>query len=167
MDKKAFRMDLYYRLADVEIKTPPLVDIQEDIIRIVRHLTFRLLNGLKSEAEIEKEIQYFDKKIKVMKNHTWPGNVRELVQIVRRRLLLGDDVIQELEKSDYDSIGVGSKSFYPSQKISSIRDIHPVEEMIQKYVREAFQNRGSLAQHQLAKRLGISVNTMKKYLKEE
>jgi DNA-binding NtrC family response regulator len=70
---KLFREDLYYRLAMVELKTPPLAERKEDLPLLEKFLLQRFseqfgknITGLTRRAQI------------ALARHNWPGNVREL-----------------------------------------------------------------------------------------
>jgi DNA-binding NtrC family response regulator len=87
-----FREDLYYRLAVVEVRVPPLRERKEDIPLLVErflaaHRPPRSLSDLPPHA------------LELLMRHAWPGNVRELRNVVERLLLfpeLGDAVIAPL-----------------------------------------------------------------------
>jgi DNA-binding NtrC family response regulator len=75
-----FREDLYYRLAVVEARVPPLRERREDIPLLVEQLLAQrtppcTLADLPSHA------------LEMMAAHTWPGNVRELRNTLSRLLL--------------------------------------------------------------------------------
>lgn len=79
-----FREDLYHRLNVVTIKTPPLRDHRDDIMRLAVHFLAvqstryrRKVTGFSKEAEA-RLIAY-----------DWPGNVRELENAVERAVVLG------------------------------------------------------------------------------
>ncbi len=91
---RQFREDLYYRLAMVEIRTPPLAERKEDLPLLVRHL-------------LEKFSQQFRKEIRgltyraqsVLARHEWPGNVRELENVLGNAsmMVMGDMIdVQDL-----------------------------------------------------------------------
>src|SRR5262249_19000143 len=78
-----FRSDLYYRLAVLEIRLPPLRERREDLPPLVG----RFLRELgASEAEC-KPIRSDEFKAQLAR-HSWPGNVRELRNYVERCLAL-------------------------------------------------------------------------------
>jgi len=85
----AFREDLYYRLAVVQVPIPPLRERREDILPLARHFLDHLnremgtaFAGFAPEAEA------------ALAGYAWPGNVRELRNVVERAVLLsgGKDV---------------------------------------------------------------------------
>jgi two-component system response regulator HydG len=79
-----FRQDLYFRLAVVPVRTPPLRERLEDLPLLVRHFVERAAAelGVKAPA-IRPEA------VDAMRRRTWPGNVRELANAVERAVLLG------------------------------------------------------------------------------
>jgi DNA-binding NtrC family response regulator len=77
----AFREDLYYRLAAVEIAVPPLVDRPADIDVLSEHF---LVEAGAGGGVIDPDAR------RALHAHGWPGNVRELQTTLRRALLVGD-----------------------------------------------------------------------------
>lgn len=80
VDEGAFRADLYYRLAVVEVSVPALRERKEDIpVLVERFLTAqvppRKLSDLPPHA------------LALLESHDWPGNVRELRNMVARLVL--------------------------------------------------------------------------------
>lgn len=72
-----FREDLFYRLAMVEIRVPPLRDRKEDIPLLVEHLL------RKYSREFGKEVRGLTQRASlVLARHDWPGNVRELENVI-------------------------------------------------------------------------------------
>ncbi|HEY1606410.1 MAG TPA: sigma-54 dependent transcriptional regulator [Allosphingosinicella sp.] len=69
----AFRADLFYRLAVIELVIPPLRDRREDIAPIARCLVERLCDELRLPPPIVTHA-FLD----VLGRHDWPGNVREM-----------------------------------------------------------------------------------------
>jgi len=73
-----FRADLYYRLAVLEVRLPPLRERTEDIPMLVEHILGTLGAAEAPEAEILRRAD--------LSRHPWPGNVRELRNYVERAL---------------------------------------------------------------------------------
>jgi two-component system response regulator AtoC len=80
-----FREDLYYRLAVVELRVPPLRDRRDDIPALVGEFVQRHATrfGLE-EVELAPEV------IDALAAQAWPGNVRELDNAVARLVALSD-----------------------------------------------------------------------------
>ena len=86
-----FRPDLYYRIADIEIKVPPLRDRLEDLENLINFFT----NEYTKEHD-EKEVTYTPEAIELLKCYDWPGNIRELKSIIKKLCIFKkDDVIRE------------------------------------------------------------------------
>jgi transcriptional regulator with GAF, ATPase, and Fis domain len=72
-----FRADLYYRLAGVVCRVPPLRERPEDILVLFRHFLRSYTSG-EDEPEIDPPVQ------QLLLGRRYPGNVRELEQLARR-----------------------------------------------------------------------------------
>ncbi len=84
--EKTFREDLYYRIATLTIKVPPLRERPEDISALISHfLTYYSRRNDKPIAGITGEA------IRVLEEHLWPGNVRELSAEIERLVLYADE----------------------------------------------------------------------------
>lgn len=82
-DRGEFRLDLYYRLAVIEIDIPPLRDRQLDIPFLFQHFVDKASKRFNRDApSIHTELT-----AKLL-SHDWPGNIREL-QSVAERFVLG------------------------------------------------------------------------------
>jgi DNA-binding NtrC family response regulator len=76
-----FRGDLYFRLAVVTLRIPPLRDRLEDLPHLIRAF-LAALGAEDSEELFSPEI------IEELARHEWPGNVRELRNHVERSIVL-------------------------------------------------------------------------------
>lgn len=79
------RSDLYYRLAIVRIRMPPLREREGDVRRLVDHFVERLGPTVGRRVEEVAEETY-----ERLEAYPWPGNVRELRNVVERSLILGN-----------------------------------------------------------------------------
>jgi transcriptional regulator with GAF, ATPase, and Fis domain len=76
----AFREDLYYRFAVVEIELPPLRTRREDIAVLAQHF-YEKITGIEAPLPPELEV--------LIQGRAFPGNVRELRNLVERAITLG------------------------------------------------------------------------------
>ncbi len=94
VDDGAFRNDLYYRIAVIPVKIPPLRERKCDVFPIIEYILE------------QKGRDFFvspDVKLRLLE-YNWPGNVRELINVMERSLLLTEDnmikkVIFEIDNS--------------------------------------------------------------------
>lgn len=84
----SFSRDLFYRLSEFTILIPPVRERKEDII----HLANRFLAA--TNVELAKNVKGFSEAAtSTMTKYGWPGNVRQIKSVVRRAVLVADDVI--------------------------------------------------------------------------
>ena len=79
MSRGTFRQDLYYRLAALTFKLPPLCERREDIPLLVEHFLSGSGKSVAPEA------------LRYLVAYDWPGNVRELDNEVKKLVLLAAD----------------------------------------------------------------------------
>jgi transcriptional regulator with GAF, ATPase, and Fis domain len=87
VNRGRFREDLYYRLAKVAVRVPPLRDRLEDVPALVRNF---LVNMNVRNPERTFERLFSSAVLADMQTHDWPGNVRELRNFVERSVVLDD-----------------------------------------------------------------------------
>ncbi|MFO0729125.1 MAG: sigma 54-interacting transcriptional regulator [Myxococcota bacterium] len=86
-----YRQDLYYRLAVVGVRVPPLRERIEDIPELMGHFLQEM--GLNQRVE-----ELFPKSaLNMLERHSWPGNVRELRNFVEASVAMGQP--PELDES--------------------------------------------------------------------
>ncbi len=84
------REDLFFRLNEFTITIPPLRDRKDDI----PYLGKRFLDL--TNKELKKNVQNFSEYcLEALMSYNWPGNVRQLRSVIRRAVLLADDIITE------------------------------------------------------------------------
>jgi two-component system nitrogen regulation response regulator NtrX len=78
-----FREDLFYRLAVIPVRTPPLRERAEDVVELVRYFVQRYaeINNTRAK-EIGRDA------LETLRGLTWKGNIRELKNLVERLLIL-------------------------------------------------------------------------------
>jgi DNA-binding NtrC family response regulator len=81
VNRGTFREDLYYRLAKVSVRVPPLRDRPEDLPLLVDSF-LALLDAQRSAHLFSPAV------LAEMQLHDWPGNVRELKNYVERSIVL-------------------------------------------------------------------------------
>jgi DNA-binding NtrC family response regulator len=139
-----FRKDLYYRLAVVSIRVPPLRERQEDIPIIARHLLSRLAQSMgKVQCHFDEEA------VDVLMSYSWPGNVRELRNVLERLVMLasGDtirarDIRSLLPQSEEESL----TSVDPSLTILPYMEAkeRALEEFTKSYLRVKLAQHGGI-----------------------
>ncbi len=83
------RSDIYYRLNEFKIELPPLRKRIEDIPFLAKKF---LEEG---NMELQKNVKGLQKdSLKMLINHHWPGNVRELKNVIKRAVLLAEELIE-------------------------------------------------------------------------
>jgi two-component system response regulator GlrR len=81
-----FRSDLYYRLAVVEVRLPPLRERLSDLPLLVDHVV-RVFGTVDTTSLARVRAPEF---LEALSRHTWPGNIRELRNYLERCLALRD-----------------------------------------------------------------------------
>ena len=79
-----FRQDLYYRLAVVPIRIPPLRERKEDIPGLCEILS----PGSKGDLKVRPK-RMSSEALQKIANYTFPGNIRELRNLLERAHILG------------------------------------------------------------------------------
>lgn len=80
-----FREDLYYRLAVLTIKIPPLRERREDIIPLANVFLEKYNEKYGTSKSFTEEAEL------CLLEHMWPGNIRELDNMVHRLIIHSDD----------------------------------------------------------------------------
>src|SRR5918911_2652842 len=77
-----FRKDLYFRLAVILLRLPPLRERGADVLLLAKHFLRRL------SAKYGKDVRRIDARAQeVLLSYPWPGNVRELSHVIERAVL--------------------------------------------------------------------------------
>ena len=88
----SFRGDLYYRLAVVSIRMPPLRERADDIPLLVDHFLTKHSERMgRPRPSVEKPVY------SAFNLYSWPGNIRELENVIERALVLDKDGVLGLD----------------------------------------------------------------------
>ena len=143
-----FREDLYYRLAVVELRVPPLRERREDIPGLADSFARRYAAQFGLEA-----VQLTPALVQALVARPWPGNVRELENTIARLVALGAG----------GSIGPEQLDEAPAATATGLRA--QVEAFERGLVEQAL--RGAAGNHsEAARRLGMSRVTLLDKLKK-
>lgn len=105
-----FRADLYFRLAVLEIKLPPLRERPGDILLFVSHFIEDFNKSMgRNIRRISPEAQ------RLLLAYSWPGNIRELKNVIERAMILSSS--EELLPAHLPQEIVGS----------DLKDISPLD----------------------------------------
>jgi transcriptional regulator with PAS, ATPase and Fis domain len=89
VEEKKFRSDLYYRLNEFKIELPSLMKRKEDIPFLAKQFIEE------GNLELKKNVSGLHKdSLTILINYSWPGNVRELKNVIKRAVLLAEDLIE-------------------------------------------------------------------------
>src|ERR1022692_4236370 len=140
-----FREDLYFRLAVVVVKVPPLRDRGDDILQVAK----AFLHNYGGEYA-KPGLTFAPDALRALSLHRWPGNVRELQNRVRRAVIMADGkrvTANDMELTD-------TLSAMPPQTLKEAR-----ESVEREMVQDALQrHRGKITSAALE--LGISRPTL-------
>jgi serine/threonine-protein kinase PknK len=146
----SFREDLFYRLAVVDLRLPPLRERASDVMPLVQHFVQKHAAGRTPRLE--------RRAIERLLTRAWPGNVRQLENEVRRALVLGGDVLRE----EHFGVGQGHKDGPASASDLNLRT--QVDELERKLIKRAFElAKGN--QTRAAELLGLSRFGLQKMVK--
>ncbi len=106
--KGAFREDLYFRLAVLQIDAPPLRERREDIPALVEH--FMQIN---MEEQGLRPRKFTQEALDALARHDWPGNVRELRNLVERVVIMARGA--EIQAGDVVPLVRQSGEIHPPQ----------------------------------------------------
>ncbi len=119
VDRKEFRMDLFYRLNVFPIQMPPLREREEDIPLLVRFFVQRFARRAHKKLEIIPS-----ETMDALCRYDWPGNIRELQNVLERAVILSTGTVLEVQLSDLHHAMTGRFSPSPSETLSDAERKH-------------------------------------------
>jgi two-component system response regulator HydG len=150
--EKRFREDLFYRLAVVPLRIPPLRERREDVPILAAHFLERYNHRTGSDKVLTADGAAH------LTQHDWPGNVRELENALEQAAALSSR--REIRAEDFHlEILTASRPDAPARTLAEA-----VEEAERSTIQAALQRSG----HDLsrvARELGVSATTLWRKMK--
>ncbi|WP_446743825.1 sigma-54-dependent transcriptional regulator [Silvibacterium acidisoli] len=103
VEDRAFREDLYYRLAVVPLRLPPLRERKEDIPELIEFLLERT-----RKRHGTQEIRLAPQALQRLIHYRWPGNVRQLENMLERLVVLAPSNVIGVEDLPEEVMGAPS-----------------------------------------------------------
>ncbi|MFO1273544.1 MAG: sigma 54-interacting transcriptional regulator [Rubrivivax sp.] len=110
-----FRADLYYRIAGLQVRLPPLRDREEDIAL----LASRFLDRLREQTGLAPRLT--PRALEWLRRQPWPGNVRELRQIIGRSAAQATDGVVDVGL--LQSLAAGTAAAVPAEATAAEGDL--------------------------------------------
>lgn len=119
--QEKFREDLFYRLCQIKVHLPPLVERREDIPLLVDHF----IESFRKENNVKEKIKLTPSLMKVFFHYQWPGNIRELENTIQVTCALREGNILDVSSLP-QNFGVSPSSAQtPSSVMSIVRPQTP------------------------------------------
>lgn len=149
-----FREDLYYRLAVITIRLPPLRERGSDLRRLTEHFVRRLAPRVGRRIERISEAVH-----EALEGYDWPGNVRELRNVLERSLILGRGPV--LTTADLPELRSGGSDVGLDGSLRRLaRHGVPLEEVERRYIADVLEE-AEWNRSEAARRLEIHRNTLR------
>jgi two-component system NtrC family response regulator len=146
-----FREDLYYRLAEIVVRIPPLAERPGDALLIARALLRRLAREMNSPVK-----GFAPDALAAIDGWRWPGNVRELENKLKRAVIMADGKLVTADDLD----------LAPEREDGGYLNLKAVREVADRTAisRALARSEGNISS--AAKMLGISRPTLYDLLKQ-
>ncbi|HJR51263.1 MAG TPA: sigma-54 dependent transcriptional regulator [Gemmatimonadales bacterium] len=158
--RERFRRDLYFRLAVILLRLPPLRERGEDVLTLARHFLQRFT------TKYGKQVEQLDPRARdLLLAYPWPGNVRELSHVIERAVLWSKGAMLDVEHlalevpPDQSETGPGMATATNHPAGMELEQWE--RSLIEQALRESDGN-----QTRAAQRLGISRDTLRYRLKK-
>jgi DNA-binding NtrC family response regulator len=150
-DKK-FRSDLYFRVATVVLRVPPLRERPEDVVPLANCILDKLV-----QDHVREPYALAPDAVHRLTTYPWPGNIRELRNVLERAILLSSG--QEISMRDLQFDTEYSPAILQDESRLTLQELQSVH-----IKRVLEQEMGHV--ERAAKRLGIPRSTLYQKIKE-
>jgi DNA-binding NtrC family response regulator len=107
-EARRFRLDLYYRLAVIQLDIPRLSERGDDVWLLAQHFVDL---GSRNGQQIKG---FTPEATRAFRLYDWPGNVRELRNVIERAIILEDDDIISTRYLPRDVAPDSGNNLFPS-----------------------------------------------------
>ena len=140
----AFREDLYYRLATLTLRVPPLRERGEDVAVLARGFLQTFAESYRAAAR-----GFTPAALAAIRRHPWPGNVRELENRIKKAAVLSDGPLVRAEDLDF-----------PPEELPPLTPLQEAKDDFElRYVLEALKRHGG-NRARTARALGVDPRTI-------
>ena len=140
----AFREDLYYRLATLTLRVPPLRERGEDVAVLARGFLQTFGESYRAAAR-----GFTPAALAAIRRHPWPGNVRELENRIKKAAVLSDGPLVRAEDLDF-----------PPEELPPLTPLQEAKDDFElRYVLEALKRHGG-NRARTARALGVDPRTI-------
>ncbi len=151
-----FREDLYYRLNVIPIFLPPLRERIDDIPALVEYFIKRY-----NAANHKNVVGMSEEALRMCMSYAWPGNVRELENAIENAIVLGEGEIILPEHLPFTITSRAHAGAAAGSFINAGPSYREKMEAAEKMVLEDAIRKAGGNKSEAAKRLGISLRTMR------
>ena len=145
-----FREDLYYRLATLTLRVPPLRERGEDVAVLARGFLRTFADAYRTAAR-----GFTPAALAAIRRHSWPGNVRELENRIKKAVVLSDGPLVRAEDLDF-----------PPEELPPLTPLQEAkDEFERQYVLEALSRHGG-NRARTARALGVDPRTVFRLLEK-
>ncbi len=156
--RERFRRDLYFRLAVILLRLPPLRERGEDVLTLAQHFLRRF------SAKYGRPVERLDPRARErLLAYPWPGNVRELSHVIERAVLWSQGPMLDVEHLALD---VPPERAEPFAEEDAARPAGMELEQWERALIEQALRESDGNQTRAAQRLGISRDTLRYRLKK-
>ena len=160
--ERAFREDLWYRLAVFPLVLPPLRERQEDLPELVRHFAHRasLRFGL-------PELTIGESDHELLRAYPWPGNIRELAAVVDRAALLGQHGRLDLPAA-FGGLTLGAARSTPARQPAGTAPVPTLEAAVRTAIETALLASGGRVEGEAgaARLLAVNPSTLRSKMRK-
>jgi transcriptional regulator with PAS, ATPase and Fis domain len=162
-----FREDLFYRLSEFQINLPPLKERSDDLLYLAGKFIWM------ANTELSKNVfGLSESAIDFLSRFEWNGNIRQLKNLMKRAVLLADEVIEIWHLNGYEKEGQNGASLDSLLENAFLkgRSLPEIKEVISKSAEKTIIERVYLQRNknkmQTSSALGIDYSTLYRKMKE-
>ncbi len=154
VEKKTFRLDLYYRLNVIPLHIPALRERRDCIIPLIQHYVDLFCARIKIKKRISSAA------MDVLLAYSWPGNVRQLMNVCERILVMAEGEVVGIEDLPQKIVGESGGGGGPTEHLTLQQAVESFERAL---LADAMQQHRN--QYRVAELLGVNQSTIARKLK--